>query len=68
MDLEHQIRKIVQDELNKIEHMPRLVPLQKFCDDLGINRVTIWRAEKEGRLQLTRIGTRIFVDANQKFA
>lgn len=42
-----------------------LVPLSQFCAEKGISRVTVWRAEKRGELQLTRIGTRVFVNVQQ---
>jgi len=68
MSLEQQIREIVKQEIDKDHTAPRLVPLQKFCNDLGLDRKTLWRAEKEGRIKVQRIGTRIFIDANQTFA
>lgn len=42
-----------------------LVPLEDFCKQKRISRITVWRAEKKGQIQLTRIGKRIFVDQSQ---
>jgi len=62
MNIEETIRAIVQDELNKREVTPQLIPAQQFCQEKGLSRATLWRAEKEGKVKLFRIGRRIFID------
>jgi hypothetical protein len=42
-----------------------LVPLQQFCTTKGISRTTVWRAAKRGELQLTYIGSRVFINLQQ---
>lgn len=42
-----------------------LLPLEDFCKQKKISRITVWRAEKRGQIKLTRIGKRIFVDLSQ---
>lgn len=58
------IRKIVHDELSKRADTD-LVSITKFCKDKDISRVTLWRAEKDGKVKLTRIGKRVFLNPNQ---
>jgi len=62
------VSDIVKRELEKSNSVPRLVPLEKFCKDVGINRTTLWKAAKDGQIKLQRIGRRVFVDATQEFA
>jgi hypothetical protein len=64
MSLEDHIRKIVVDELSK--HQPaELVSISQFCKAKNVSRVTVWRAERAGRLKLTRIGRKVFVKTDQ---
>jgi hypothetical protein len=62
--LEKAVRDMVAQAL-AAQAPVNLMPLSKFCTDKGISRTTVWRAEKRGELQLTRIGTRIFVNLQQ---
>lgn len=65
MDLEQSIRKIICEELDKRQQGNDLIPLADFCKSKNINRVTIWRHEKEGRIKLDRIGKKVFVNSSQ---
>jgi len=65
MNIEETIRQIVKDELRKQEKHSSLTPVAKFCEDHNVSRVTLWRAEKKGRLKTVRIGRKVFVDDNQ---
>jgi len=65
MNLEESIRQIISEELDKRNQVDNLVPLAQFCKEKNLNRVTLWRAEKEGRIQLSRIGKKIFVNQSQ---
>jgi hypothetical protein len=64
-NIEESIRTIVVEELAKLGAGNKMVPVAEFCRKHGISRVTIWRAEKEGRLKVTRIGKKVFVNPNQ---
>lgn len=64
MNLEDHIRKIVVDELSK-RQPPELVSISQFCKTKNVSRVTVWRAERAGRLKLTRIGRKVFVKTDQ---
>jgi hypothetical protein len=62
--VERYLRGMVADLVR--EHQPpNLIPLEQFCREKKISRSTVWRAEKRGELQLTRIGTRVFVNLQQ---
>lgn len=64
MSLEESIRKIVVDELSK--HQPEeLQSISEFCKAKKISRITLWRAEKEGRIKLVRIGRKVFINPGQ---
>lgn len=64
-NIETLIRKIVSEELDKAKLNTELVSVTEFCNRHGLNRVTLWRAEKEGRVKVVRIGTRVFLNPNQ---
>lgn len=59
------IRQIINEELDKRDTQTHLVPVAKFCSDHDLNRVTLWRQEKSGKLKVTRIGKKVFVDPGQ---
>lgn len=61
------LRAILKEELNSIaaSNAPQLVSLKKFLADSSMSRTTVWRAEKEGKIKLSRVGRRILVDLNQ---
>jgi hypothetical protein len=65
MNLEENIRKIVADELDKRQQQVEFIPVADFCKSRKISRITIWRAEKEGKIKLSRIGKKIFINPNQ---
>jgi 3,4-dihydroxy-2-butanone 4-phosphate synthase len=65
MTIEETIRLIVVQELEKREGSNDLVPVAEFCEKKNISRITLWRAEKSGKLNLKRIGRKVFVNANQ---
>lgn len=65
MSIEEHIRKIVAEELVKLQQKVELVPIAEFCKAKKISRGTLWRAEKEGRVKLTRIGARVFINQEQ---
>lgn len=65
MNLEESIRKIVVDELDKRQSPSELIPVSEFCKKQKLSRVTVWRAEKEGRIKLDRIGKKVFVNQAQ---
>jgi 3,4-dihydroxy-2-butanone 4-phosphate synthase len=65
MTIEETIRQIVIQELQNREGSNDLVPVAEFCQKKNISRVTLWRAEKSGKLNLKRIGKKVFVSANQ---
>ena len=64
MSLEENIRKIVVDELSK-RQPEELQSVTEFCKAKKISRITIWRAEKEGKIKLARIGKRVFINPHQ---
>lgn len=64
MSLEESIRKFIAEELDR-QPVNDLQPVAKFCESKNISRVTVWRAEKEGKIKLTRIGRKVFVNLNQ---
>lgn len=69
MGLEENIRNILSDllreELHKLHRSDDLIPLAEFCRQKGISRTTLWRQERQGRLQTVRIGRRIFINSSQ---
>lgn len=65
--LESLIRQIVADELAKTQRMGELQSIAEFCKARKISKVTLWRAEKQGRIKLVRIGKRVFIDSTQFF-
>lgn len=65
MNLEESIRQIVSDEIGKQLQAANLIPIADFCKSKNINRVTLWRHEKEGRIKLDRIGKKVFVNQAQ---
>ncbi|UYN88140.1 MAG: hypothetical protein KIT51_07815 [Cyclobacteriaceae bacterium] len=65
MSLEENIRKIVAEEIQKAGKQSDLVPLAEFCKEKNLSRVTVWRAEKQGKMKLTRIGKKVFVSPQQ---
>lgn len=64
MDFETHLRQLVAEEISK-QQPSDLVPLEEFCEQKSISRITVWRAEKRGELKLTRIGKRVFVNTRQ---
>lgn len=64
MSLEENIRKIVVDELSK-RQPEELQSISEFCKSKDISRITVWRAEKEGKVKLTRIGRKVFINPRQ---
>lgn len=65
MTIDEIVRKIINDELDKHQRKSEIVPVADFCKAKKISRVTIWRAEKNGQIKLTRIGKSVFIDINQ---
>lgn len=65
MSIEETIRELINQELDKRTQSADIVPVEQFCQDKGVSRITIWRAEKEGRLKVVRIGKRKFIDTRQ---
>lgn len=65
MTIDESIRRIAAEEVAKFMKPVNLTPVPEFCKQVGIDRKTLWRAEKQGKLKLTRIGDRTFVDTNQ---
>ena len=63
--IEETIRQIVADELSKRQQNEELQSVSDFCRTKHISRVTLWRAEKEGRIKLVRIGRKVFVPSQQ---
>lgn len=63
--IEETIRQIVADELNKHHQREELQSISEFCKAKKISRITVWRAEKEGRLKLVRIGRKVFINPGQ---
>lgn len=64
LSIDDYIRQRVDEELAnrpKVE----LIPVDQFCKNMGLSRVTIWRQEKLGKIYLTRIGDKIFVNMEQ---
>jgi DNA-binding transcriptional regulator PaaX len=64
MNIEEIVRGIVRDELTR-QQPESLQPLAKFCKEQGISRVSLWRLEKSGRIQIIRIGKRCFINPQQ---
>jgi len=64
MSIEETIRQIVTAEIQK-QNKGHILSVSEFCKVNKISRVTLWRAEKEGKLKIARIGKRIFIDTNQ---
>lgn len=65
MTLDEHIRKIVAEELAKIQTPKELISVTEFCKKRNINRSTVWRAEKEGKVNLIRIGKKTFINPEQ---
>lgn len=65
MTLDETIRMMINEELDKRERKTDLVRISDFCKSKNISRTTLWRAEKEGRLTMTRIGKKVFINMNQ---
>lgn len=61
MSIDEQIRKIVVEELEK-RLTPELIPLTEYCKLKNIHRSTVWRAEKEGKVKLHRVGKKVFIN------
>jgi hypothetical protein len=61
-DIEAIVKRIVREEMQKLGPI-NLQPVDEFCDKIGINRVTLWKQEKLGKVKIHRIGTRCFVNA-----
>lgn len=64
MNIDEHIREIVIDELSK-RQPEELVSIEEFCKRQKISRTTLWRAEKEGKVKLARIGKRVFINTHQ---
>ncbi|MFN5169602.1 MAG: hypothetical protein ACK5DD_08255 [Cyclobacteriaceae bacterium] len=65
-DFEQSIRDIVRQEMAAAQ-TPVQVPVEKYCKERGLSRVTIWRAEKRGSglpdgHKIVRIGKKVFID------
>lgn len=65
MTLDEHIRKIVAEELAKHQSSADIVPVAEFCKVKNIHRNTVWRAEKEGRIKLIRLGKKVFINPQQ---
>ena len=65
MDFEKSIRQIVSEELDRRSPAVSLQPVAKFCKEHDLNRVTVWRGEKEGRWKVVRIGRKCFINPGQ---
>jgi len=65
MNLEESIRKIANEEFDKRQTQSNLVPVEEFCKQKNISLITVWRAEKSGKLKLSRIGKKVFVNQSQ---
>ncbi len=61
MSIDEQIRKIVVEELEK-RLTPELIPVPEYCRKNNIHRSTVWRAEKEGKVKLYRVGKKVFIN------
>jgi hypothetical protein len=65
MNIEETIRQIVCEEIDKREQATNLIPIADFCKNHNLSRVTVWRAEKSGKLKTVRIGKKVFVNPHQ---
>jgi hypothetical protein len=65
ISLEDNIRRIVDEQLDKRHLKDELIPVREFCEKHDVSRVTLWRAEREGKLQTTRIGRKVFINSSQ---
>lgn len=65
MNFEETIQKMISEEFDRREKSASIIPVAEFCKTHNLSRVTVWRAEREGKLQTTRIGRKVFVKANQ---
>lgn len=65
MSLEDQIRLIVTEELNKRQQAAEMLPVSEFCKLKKMSRSAVWRAEQLGKIQITRIGKKVFVKMDQ---
>ncbi|MFZ2904601.1 MAG: hypothetical protein WAZ98_00230 [Cyclobacteriaceae bacterium] len=61
MNFEETIREMITAELEKRDQKNQIVPVQKFCEQHDISRTTVWRAIKNGRIQASYIGKRVFI-------
>lgn len=64
MNLEESIRKFIAEEVSR-QPVNDLQPVLEFCRSKNISRVTIWRAEKQKKIKITRIGRKVFVPLSQ---
>jgi len=64
-DLETSIKQMINAELDRRAAATELVPMDLFCQQKKISRVTMWRKEKEGTVKVIRIGKKLFVNPTQ---
>lgn len=65
MNIEETIQHMITEELDRREKSTAMVSVEQFCKEHKISRTTLWRAEREGKLQTSRIGRRVFIKTNQ---
>jgi len=65
MSFEETVRAMITDELDKRERKSELQPVAQFCKDKHISRVSLWRHEKQGRVKIVRIGSKLFINPDQ---
>ena len=56
---------MINAELDRRAAATELVPMDLFCQQKKISRVTMWRKEKEGTVKVIRIGKKLFVNPTQ---
>lgn len=61
MNIEETIREMITVELDKRDQKNQIIPVQKFCEQNNISRTTVWRSIKNGSLQASYIGKKVFI-------
>ena len=64
-NLEDEIKKMISAELDRRSAATELQPVAKFCKDKNISRVSLWRHEKQGKIKIVRIGSKLFINPAQ---